>query len=127
MPLYDDFAWFYDRYWHEDFHQFAFPILERIWLPRVPAGARVLDVCCGTGYLAGLLTARGFDLAGIDASTEMIAYARARVPEAEFHAGDAAVLRVPGAVDAAVSTFDSLNHVLDFDRLAATFRNTAAA
>ena len=56
MASYDDFAWFYNRYWNEDFHGLAFPILERIWLPYVPQGARILDVCCGTGYLAKLLT-----------------------------------------------------------------------
>ena len=60
MAAYDDFAWFYNRYWNEEFHSLAFPILERIWLPRLPPAARVLDVCCGTGYLAGLLCARGY-------------------------------------------------------------------
>ena len=68
LALYDDFAWFYNRYWNEEFHSLAFPILERIWLPRLPRKGRILDVCCGTGYLAGLLTARGYRVTGIDAS-----------------------------------------------------------
>jgi SAM-dependent methyltransferase len=127
MASYDDFAWFYDRYWNEEFHHLAFPILERIWLPRLPEHARVLDVCCGTGYLAGLLAGRGFHVAGIDASAEMIAHARRNVPAAEFQVGDAAEVRADGEFDAAVSTFDSLNHILDLGRLAAAFRNTAAA
>src|ERR1035441_4263808 len=76
LALYDDFAWFYNRYWNEEFHALAFPILERIWLPRLPRKGRVLDVCCGTGYLAALLTARGYRVTGIDASAEMIAHAR---------------------------------------------------
>jgi SAM-dependent methyltransferase len=127
MALYDDFAWFYDHYWNEDFHGIAFPILERIWLPRVPDGARVLDVCCGTGYLAGLLAARGFHVTGIDLSSEMIAYARRNVPAAEFHVADAADFALPKPFDAAVSTFDSLNHILNYTSLEAAFRNTAAA
>jgi SAM-dependent methyltransferase len=127
MAVYDDFAWFYDRYWNEEFHRLAFPILERIWLPRVPSGGRVLDVCCGTGYLAGLLTARGFAVAGIDASAEMAAHARRNVPVAEFHVGDVSAVRAPGEYDAAVSTFDSLNHILELDALAAAFRHTADA
>src|ERR1017187_10622688 len=48
LALYDDFAWFYNRYWNEEFHGLAFPILERIWLPRVARKGRILDVCCGT-------------------------------------------------------------------------------
>ncbi len=127
MALYDDFAWFYSRYWNEEFHSLAFPILERIWLPRVPAKARILDVCCGTGYLAGLLTARGYRVTGIDASSAMIGHARAHVPDAEFHVCDATAFRMPGRFSAAVSTFDSLNHILNTADLDAAFRNTATA
>src|SRR5689334_5938798 len=90
MACYDEFAWFYNRYWNEEFHSLAFPILERIWLPRVPDGGRVLDVCCGTGYLARLLGERGFRVAGIDISPEMVRYARESAPAAEFTVGDIA-------------------------------------
>ena len=125
--LYDDFAWFYNRYWNEEFHSVAHPILERLWLPRVPDRAAILDVCCGTGYLAGLLTARGYAVTGIDASSAMIEHARASVPAAEFHVGDAAAFQLPGRFDAAVCTFDSLNHILSADGLEAALRNTGAA
>ena len=127
MALYDDFAWFYNRYWNEDFHSLAYPILERIWLPRVPPGGRVLDVCCGTGYLAGLLTARGFSVTGIDNSPAMIAHARENVPKGEFHVAEASSFRVLGRYDGAVSTFDSLNHILDKRELDAALVRTAQA
>jgi SAM-dependent methyltransferase len=127
MAGYDDFAWFYHRYWNEEFHGLTFPILERIWLPRVPEGARILDVCCGTGYLAGLLAARGYRVSGIDVSAAMIAFARETAPEAEFSVADAARFHLPCGFDAAVSTFDSLNHILSIEDLEAAFRNTAAA
>ena len=29
MAIYDDFAWFYNRYWNEEFHSLAFPIPTR--------------------------------------------------------------------------------------------------
>jgi SAM-dependent methyltransferase len=127
MAAYDDFAWFYDRYWNEEFHQLAFPILERIWLPRLRPGARVLDVCCGTGYLPRLLADRGFHVTGIDISPEMIAYARRNATGCEFHVADAAEFHPSQQFDAAVSTFDSLNHILEQDRLEAAFRNAASA
>jgi SAM-dependent methyltransferase len=127
MACYDDFAWFYERYWNEEFHSLAFPILERIWLDRLPAGARILDVCCGTGYLAGLLTERGYKVAGVDASEEMIGFARKRVPGAEFQVADATAFQVSGTFQAAVSTFDSLNHLLRLEALEAVFRRVAEA
>jgi SAM-dependent methyltransferase len=127
MAAYDDFAWFYNRYWNEEFHGLAFPILERIWLPRVPANGRILDVCCGTGYLAGLLSERNYRVTGVDLSAPMIEYARLNVPAAEFHVGDAAHFRASGHFDAAVSTFDSLNHIVAPADLEAVFRGVAAA
>jgi SAM-dependent methyltransferase len=127
MAPYDDFAWFYNRYWNEEFHSLAFPILERIWLDRVSPGARILDVCCGTGYLAGLLVNRGYRVAGIDASSAMIGHARANVPEAQFCVADADRFSFPPEFNGAVSTFDSLNHLLSLEALEAAFRNTAAA
>ena len=127
LALYDDFAWFYNRYWNEEFHSLAFPILERIWLPRVAPKGRILDVCCGTGYLAGLLSARGYRVTGIDSSAEMIAHARQNVPAAAFLVADASQFHVLGKFDGAVSTFDSLNHILTEDALQDAFRRTAAA
>lgn len=127
MAAYDDFAWFYNRYWNEEFHSLAFPILERIWLPRVPENGRILDVCCGTGYLAGVLAERGYRVTGVDLSAEMIAYARRNIPDAHFHIADAAAFCAPEPQDAAVSTFDSLNHILTPAALEQTFRATAAS
>ncbi len=127
MTAYDPFAWFYNRYWNEEFHGLAFPILERIWLRRVREGGAILDLCCGTGHLAGLLVARGYGVSGIDLSAEMIAYARENVPAADFEVCDAACLRASRLFDGAVSTFDSLNHIVELPRLEAAFRNAAAA
>jgi len=127
MAAYDDFAWFYHRYWNEEFHSLAFPVLERIWLPRVPAKGRVLDLCCGTGYLAGLLAHRGYRVTGLDVSAEMIAHAREHAPAAEFVVGEARSFRLRGRFEAAVSTFDSVNHLLSAEDLEAAMGSVAAA
>ena len=127
VAAYDDFAWFYNRYWSEDFHSLAFPILERIWLNRLPGRARVLDVCCGTGHLAALLCERGCAITGLDLSREMIRYARENAPAAQFEVGDVARHKIAGSYDAAISTFDSLNHILELSDLTAAFGNVASA
>src|SRR5207248_717652 len=50
---------------------------------------RTLDVACGTGFLTRYLTG---EVVGLDASDQMLAIARERVPQATFVQGDALAL-----------------------------------
>jgi SAM-dependent methyltransferase len=120
---YDSFAWFSDRYWGEDFISRALPVMDKLLLQGLPKGARILDLCCGTGQLAHLLAERGFRVLGIDGSEEMLRYARTNAPSAEFMLADARSLSLPPLHHAAVSTFDSLNHVMELRELREVFRN----
>ena len=56
-------------------------------LPEIE-GTRVLDAGCGAGHLADELVDRGATVVGLDASREMLAYARERVPDADFLRAD---------------------------------------
>jgi SAM-dependent methyltransferase len=73
----------------------------------VPAGARWLDLGCGTGALTGAILDRCAPAAvlGVDPSEGFLAHARRQVPDprAEFRTGDARALPVPdGSFDAVV-------------------------
>jgi ubiquinone/menaquinone biosynthesis C-methylase UbiE len=59
-----------------------------------PAGARWLDVGCGTGAFSELIARRcaPASLAGIDPSPEQIAYAREHFPRFRFEVGDSAAM-----------------------------------
>ena len=87
------------------------PIVEGL-TAGIPAG-RALDAACGTGRHAEHLAAKGHDVTGVDASADMLALARAKVPGATFVEGDFANL------DFADDTFDlvvcslALTHTLD--------------
>jgi methionine biosynthesis protein MetW len=48
----------------------------RLLLAEVPAGARVLDVGCATGYLAAELARRGCEVVGVEADAAAAAVAR---------------------------------------------------
>ena len=50
--------------------------------------ARILDIGCAVGYTVEILRQSGMEVDGIDISPEMITYARARNPDAEFIVGD---------------------------------------
>ena len=80
---YDPFAWLYNRHWKGRFHPVAMAVMEKILLPRLPDGARILDLCCGPGWLADVLSKRGYRVTGLDGSAEMLRYARENAPGVE--------------------------------------------
>jgi SAM-dependent methyltransferase len=125
--VYDHFAWFYSRGWGVDYHQQVRPVLEGHIFPRLQPGARLLDVCCGSGDLSRVLAERGFRVTGIDGSREMLEYARTAAPGVEFLLSDARSFSLPAGFDAAISTFDSLNHLLTAGELHCVFKNVFRA
>jgi SAM-dependent methyltransferase len=88
---------------------------------RLPDGARVLELGCGSGVPDTRRLAARFDVTGVDISPGQIERARAAVPEAAFLCADFTALELPaGSVDAVVA-FYSFNHV-PRDLLAGLFR-----
>jgi SAM-dependent methyltransferase len=78
---------------------------------------KVLDVACGTGTVASILRKRGYEVVGVDAAPAMIEIARWKVPGTSFLVQDISQIDVPDRFDVAISLFDSLNYVVDVDRL----------
>src|SRR5262245_53270333 len=108
---YDRLAGVYNRYL-SGFGLRVLPVLTRLALCRLPMGAGVLDLCCGTGQLAELLSQQSFRVTGLDNSAGMLEFARANAPTAKFVLADARDFSLPCLFDAAVSVHDSINHFL---------------
>src|ERR1043165_4860104 len=87
---YDRFAWFYDRYWAAPFQAWEAAALDRLLFPALRPGDTVLDLCCGTGQLAHDLVSRGYQVIGVDSSSEMLRHARERMPAGRFLHAEAA-------------------------------------
>jgi ubiquinone/menaquinone biosynthesis C-methylase UbiE len=85
----------------------------------------MLDVCCGTGTMCELMTREGFQLSGFDISPQMIEVARRKAAEKDmdirYEVFDAADANMGETYDAAFSFFDSLNNILDPQRLQMSF------
>jgi SAM-dependent methyltransferase len=124
---YDSFAWFYEKHWSREVPNQIFTVIERLLLPRMPAGGHILDLCCGTGKTSAALTQRGFRVTGIEGSEEMLRYARRNASSVEFISADARSFRLEPVYDGILSTFDSLNHVMHLAELMQVFRNAHAA
>jgi ubiquinone/menaquinone biosynthesis C-methylase UbiE len=97
------------------YDEFFVPALFGAWAPRVVAaaalrpGMRVVDVACGTGVLtleAAKATSPGGAVVGVDLNPGMLAVARGKSEEIEWHEGPAEALPFDASTfDATVSQF----------------------
>jgi len=90
----------------------------------------VLDVACGTGTMCELLTEEGFQMTGVDISSEMIDRARKKAAKKKlpirYEVADATTMRLGGMFEGALSFFDSLNNIIDPADLEKAFQRVAA-
>lgn len=112
----------------------------RVWLSRMEKAVRlrgrspksVLDVACGTGTITELLFSRGYrPVVGFDIAPGMVQIAQTKAKaknlEIDYHVSDVAELDLGGQTfDWLVSVFDSLNYILDPERLQEGFRRLYA-
>ena len=95
------------------------PVVAEYLASREPGAA--LDAACGTGRFAEFLARRGHRVIGVDSSPDMLAHARQRVPEAEFHVAELDRLPLPDdSVDVIVCAL-ALEHVPRLDPVLAEF------
>ncbi|MGH9638738.1 MAG: class I SAM-dependent methyltransferase [Bryobacteraceae bacterium] len=124
---YDDVAEMYDALWADAYLPSALPALENLFFQKLRSGAHVLDACCGSGHVTKEVVRRGLRVTGVDSSSKLIERARAALPEADFRVQDVRSLHLETLYDAALSTFDSLNHLLTLVDLREAFRSVYAA
>ncbi len=123
VSAYDSIAGMYDTFWADWYLPAALPALETLFFSRVSSGSRVLDLCCGSGHVSGELVNRGYQVTGIDISEGLVKLARRKIASADFLVADARQLPFQGPFDAAISTFDSLNHLLTLAGLRQVFQS----
>ena len=120
---YSAFAAIYDRLILEDIDYTKIAEYIEATLKRHGLKAElVCDLACGTGTLTDILSKRGYDMIGIDLSTEMLNVAREKNPDILFLNQDICEFELYGTVDALLCMTDSLNYIPDEDDLFAIFK-----
>jgi SAM-dependent methyltransferase len=82
-------------------------------LGRLPRSARVVELGCGDGTTARLLTEAGHEVLGIDSSRAFIERARERAPRASFRVGSFLDAGLPDGCDAVLAIGEVLGYRLD--------------
>ena len=83
----------------------------------------VLDLGCGTGAICALLADKGFDMVGLDISTDMLMVAREKNlgKNTLLLCQDMREFELYGTVQAVYSSFDCLNYITDYKDLKQVF------
>ena len=129
MAGYGDFSYYYDMLTENvDYEKRCDYICNLLAENGIGKGI-LLDHACGTGSLSVLLSQRGFDVIGTDASEDMLTKAQEKkydsAPDAIFLCQKMEDLDLFGTINAAVCTLDSINHVTDESKVKEIFRRVS--
>ena len=139
MEAYGDFASVYDTFMdetpYEDWCQFVEEVITEYGISKpgekdaeVLSSERnlVLDLGCGTGTLTEMLSAKGYDMVGIDLSQEMLAIAMEKKAKAEsgtlYLCQDMREFELYSTVGTVISVCDSVNYLLEEEDILQTFK-----
>lgn len=81
------------------------------YLPREGTGLRLLDAGCGTGHHLADLRKRGYEVAGVDASKEMLRHARVNNPDSEILEADVEEIPFPDESFDIILSIEVLRHL----------------
>ena len=112
---YRKFAAIYDAAYHFVDYPTAAAQVRTTIQDRHPTARSLLEVACGTGRYLELL-ARDFAVEGLDLCPEMLAKARARVPDVPLHQGDMTSFDLGRRYDVVCCLFRSIAYTATPDR-----------
>ena len=121
--FYDALAKLYNQDWGTVYLETAQTHFTQYVRPHLGPAAEILDLCCGTGQMASYLSSEGYRVTGVDLSPGMIDYARANAPGSHFVTGEMSQFSLGKQFDAAICSFNSLNHSRGVRHLTRTLQN----
>lgn len=127
--MYTDFAYIYDTLMYDvNYAAWADYIIKLFSRYKVQPSL-VLDLGCGTGSLTVEMAGRGYDMIGVDLSTDMLSCAIQKAEEKGrdvlFLHQDMRAFELYGTVDAVLCMMDSINYITDKRDLRKVFKLVA--
>lgn len=125
MNAYTDFAAVYDTFMDETpYDTWCDTIMAVLKQYKIEDGL-VLDLGCGTGNITERLSRKGYDMIGIDNSSQMLSAAMEKMRESGndilYLLQDMREFELYGTVRAIVCVCDSINYLLEEEELVKTF------
>ena len=124
MESYTDFAYIYDKLIDQDYEKWA-DYIEEVFKKHNVNPKLVLDLGCGTGSITNILAKRGYDMIGVDLSSDMLNVARDKAMEESldvlYLCQNIREFELYGTVDAIIGTLDVLNYITEPEDLNQVF------
>lgn len=114
--MYNDFSLVYDKLIDTDYNRFVH-YYKQIFEKYSISPMLIADIGCGTGTLTSLMRRQGYDMIGIDISTQMLNSARQKDSEILFLNQSLCDFELYGTVDVIYSSLDCINYILDTQEL----------
>jgi SAM-dependent methyltransferase len=122
MKPYQKIAYMYDKDWGK-FSSKYMSIISFVNESQEYSPSTFLDIACGTGKLLAELYAKGYQVVGLDLSSDMISIARSNNPDIEFIVGDMCSFNLDRRFDIITCAFDSLNYLLTDNQMRIALSN----
>ena len=120
MEAYTDFAYLYDTFMEDVPYEEWAEFLESLIKAYGENVKSIVDLGCGTGTISNIMSKKGYDVTGVDYSTDMLSVAMDKAYEENAHVmyvnQDMRSLKLINKADVIYSLCDSINYmILDKD------------
>lgn len=125
---YGEFAYIYDRLMHGDIDYDRWcDYIENMFLSHGCEPQTICELACGTGSMTERLIKRGYDVTGVDVSSDMLAAAADKLGNTELMCIDMTRFVPRKRYDAFLCMIDGINYVTVPAALLRMFKNVRAA
>ncbi len=124
MAQYQDFASVYDRLMHEDIDYGKWcNYIENIFAERGISPDTLCELACGSGNITSRMLKRGYDITGVDISSDMLTVAASKIGADRLVCADMSKLDLGREFDSFLCMIDGINYLITPKAVIDTFKN----